>query len=80
MKKLSILVSTLFIGGILLFSSCSKTGSQGPSGQNGANGSPGPVLTGNISGYVILSDQYGSPVTTNLKSAYVLLFLIPTQD
>jgi len=74
MKKLSILASTLLIGGILIFVSCSKTGPAGPAGQNGATGPAGPVLTGNINGYVLLSDQYGITVTTNLKSAYVLLF------
>ncbi len=73
-KKLSILFSTLLFGGILLFTSCSKTGSTGPQGSQGAQGTPGPVLSGNISGFTILTDEYGSPVTTGLKSAYVLLY------
>jgi hypothetical protein len=74
MKKLSVLFSALLFGGILVFVSCSKTGSTGPTGAQGVPGAPGPVLTGNINGFVILSDQYGSPVTTNLKSANVLLY------
>ena len=73
MKFTSALSANLIIGSLAIITSCSKS-TTGPVGQTGATGPAGPVLTGNISGYVILTDQYGSPVTTNLKSAYVLLF------
>ncbi|HTB31921.1 MAG TPA: collagen-like protein [Bacteroidia bacterium] len=76
MKKLSIFLSTLFVGGILVFTSCSKTGSTGPAGSTGATGAsgpPGPVLIGNISGNVIMSNEYAAPVTNAYTTGYILL-------
>jgi hypothetical protein len=74
MKYFSVLSTTFIIAAILLISSCSKNGATGPTGAPGTPGAPGPLLTGNIAGFVLPTDQYGSPVTSNLKSAYVLLF------
>jgi hypothetical protein len=73
MKKLSILLSALLIGGILTFVSCSKTGQTGPAGQNGANGAPGPILYGSITGNVLMVNQYGVSVTNAYTNGYILL-------
>jgi hypothetical protein len=76
MKKLSVLLSTLLVGGILVFVSCSKTGAAGPAGANGAagnTGASGPILTGSIAGTIVLSNQYGAAVTTNLQLANIVL-------
>jgi hypothetical protein len=78
MKKLSIVLSTLFVGGILVFTSCTKTGSQGPAGQNGATGATGatgptgPVIYGNVTGNVIMTNIYGVPQTA-YSGGYILL-------
>lgn len=79
MKKLSILLSALFIGGIFVFVSCTKTGDQGPSGQNGATGPQGPtgptgpIIYGTISGNVIMVNQYGGAVTNAYTNGYIKL-------
>lgn len=73
MKKLSILASTLLLGGIFIFVSCSKTGPAGPAGQNGATGPAGPLLYGNITGNVIMANQYGAAVTNAYTNGYILL-------
>ncbi len=79
MKKLSILASTLLLGGIIVFVSCTKTGPQGPSGQNGATGATGatgptgPVIYGTITGNVIMTNIYGAPVTNDYGGGYILL-------
>ncbi len=76
MKKLSILITSLLVGGIFVFTSCTKTGDQGPAGQNGATGATGPagpVLYGTIDGYVLMSNQYGIAVTNAYAHGYILL-------
>ncbi len=45
---------------VATFTSCTKTGTQGPAG---ANGSSGPSLTGTLEAYVDLFDQYGDLVS-----------------
>jgi len=75
MKKLSILASTLFIGGIIALVSCTKTGPEGPAGQNGANGATGatgPIIYGTISGNVIMTNIYGVAQTA-YSGGYILL-------
>jgi hypothetical protein len=72
MKKLSILVSALFIAGIFVFVSCSKTGPAGPAGENGATGATGPIIYGTISGNVLMTNIYGVP-QTNYSGGYILL-------
>jgi hypothetical protein len=74
MKKTSVLIGGSILLAVVFITSCSKNGATGPQGLPGVQGSPGPVLTGNITGFVLPTDQYGSPVTVNLKSAYTLLF------
>lgn len=70
MKKLSILISTIIVAGMLVFVSCTKTGPQGPSGANGATG---PIIYGTISGNVIMANQYGVAVTNDYTGGYILL-------
>jgi hypothetical protein len=73
--------SILFgVGIMVLVNSCSKqgpagaTGAQGATGATGAQGPSGPVLTGTITGYVILHDEYGDNVQTGLNSVFVHLY------
>jgi len=58
---------SLFLGGVLLLSSCAKEGPTGPTGP------AGPAYTGTISGHVSLYDQYGSKVLLNLDSVKLTL-------
>jgi hypothetical protein len=73
MKKLSALLITLCIGGTAIFVSCSKNGPAGPQGQNGNTGPSGPLLTGTITGNVIISNEYGANVTNDYTGGYILL-------
>src|SRR5271154_4023004 len=74
------------IGLMVLINSCSKqgpagaTGAQGATGTTGATGPVGPAVTGTITGYVILHDQYGDNVTSGLNSVYVLLYSTSTTN
>jgi len=61
---------SLIIGGVLLFASCTKTGPQGP---QGSTGPAAPIQYGTITGNVIMSNQYGSPVTNAYASGYIVL-------
>jgi hypothetical protein len=87
MKKLSLAISTLVLGGIFVFISCTKTGPTGPAGQNGANGTnglngatgatgstgpTGPIIYGTITGNVIMTNIYGV-AQTNYSGGYILL-------
>ncbi len=45
--------------GCLIMMSCSKSGPTGATGPSGGNGPAGPALTGTVTGYVDLYDQYG---------------------
>jgi hypothetical protein len=71
MKKTLILISLVSLAVIL--ESCAKTGSQGPAGANGTNGTngaqgnPGPVLTGNLKGYISQYDLSGAKILTSLS-------------
>ena len=67
MKKVYLFV----LAGVLLATACTKTGPQGPAG---ATGSAGPVLTGTISGHVILYDTYGSVIGASKAGARVVLY------
>jgi hypothetical protein len=69
MKKLHSLL--ILSSGILLFGACTKTGPTGPAG---SAGSAGPVLTGSITGHVILYDQYGSIMAASKAGARVVLY------
>ena len=64
MKKIIILVSVFSLA--IMIESCSKTGSPGPAGTNGVQGNPGPVLTGNLKGYISQYDLSGAKILTNL--------------
>jgi len=59
MKKTIIKISSLIVAGVILTTSCSKTGPAGAAGSAGGTGATGPVLTGTVVGYVNLFDQYG---------------------
>jgi hypothetical protein len=65
---------SIIIAGAILITSCSKTGPAGANGANGSQGPAGPVLTGTITGYVLLTNIYGDPVTTNLTAATIHLY------
>jgi len=76
MKKLSILIGSLVLGGVFIISSCSKDGANGANGATGATGATGPagpVLTGTITGNVIMVNQYGGAVTNAYTNGYVKL-------
>ena len=60
------IVITGVIALVISLASCKKDGPAGPAGPNGANGSPGPVLTGNLKGFVGHFDLSGSKMITNL--------------
>ena len=58
----------------LSLSSCKKEGLIGPQGSQGVpgvTGSTGPNLSGNITGFVWLYDQYGTRIFTNLNKVSV---------
>jgi hypothetical protein len=68
-KKLSILSSL----SLMMFVACTKTGDTGPAGTTGATGPAGPSYTGAMVGHVVLFDQYGSKITTNLAGIQISL-------
>jgi hypothetical protein len=72
MKKLQVLF--LIFSGALIFNACTKTGPTGPAGANGSQGNPGPVLTGTITGHVILLDQYGSILGESKAGSRIILY------
>ena len=54
---------------VILFTGCSKP-KDGAPGAAGASGAQGPILSGNIKGYVDLFDSYGD-LATNASNVYV---------
>src|SRR5690348_8523146 len=72
MKKLQVLI--LALSSAVLFNGCTKTGPTGPAGANGSTGPAGPILTGTITGHVILYDQYGSILAASKAGARVVLY------
>jgi hypothetical protein len=76
MKKRTILFVSILITGVLSFTSCTKNGAEGPPGQNGANGTNGTNgtgLYGNITGNVIITNQFGIAVTNDYTAGYIKL-------
>jgi len=73
------LLSALFISLPILFAACAKDGAVGPQGTQGSTGPGGPILTGNLKGYVSLFDQYGSHVLVDQDSALVSLVGVTAQ-
>ncbi|MEO6883203.1 MAG: carboxypeptidase-like regulatory domain-containing protein [Bacteroidia bacterium] len=69
-KKIISMGSMVAISIGLMFSSCSKDGSAGPTGSQGPSG---PNLQGSIYGYISFYNQYGTKLFSNLKNAKVSL-------
>ncbi len=69
MKKLQIFLLALVSAA--LFNACTKTGPTGPAGSTGP---AGPVLTGTVSGHVILYDIYGGILGESKAGAKALLY------
>ena len=64
--RIPTILCTLF-SSLILFQSCSKSGTTGPQGP------AGPSFKGAIAGYVLLFDQYGNPVDTSTSSISLTL-------
>lgn len=68
MKKISILAFSTIFTLLFFISGCKKE-----SGPAGAQGPAGPVLTGNLFGFVDLLDQYGNKIITGNDNILVTL-------
>lgn len=68
MKKITLLVVALITISLLVIQSCKKD-----AGSIGPQGPAGPVLTGNLFGFVDLLDQYGNKLITHNDSILVSL-------
>ena len=71
MKKIQLLCLLALL--IVSLSNCKKDGPAGPTGSTGSQGAVGPLLTGNLQGYVSLWDQYGSRILTGQAGDTVTL-------
>ena len=77
MKKIYLFAALAVVMASL--SNCKKTADAGPAGATGTQGPPGPLLMGNLEGYISLWDQYGARILTGQAGDTVSLIGTPTR-